>query len=182
MKEQLSRVAIWLLPEAVTELRLKAIIAQLAEQFDAPEFAPHLTLCVGPKLDDEQLNEAVGAAAAMIDPLPLRVAGVRDSDKFTRTVFVEFEQHGALTECKCKAADLFSSRDTYEFIPHTSLIYKSLGPVARRKIRDALVLPFVTVVFDRLAAMRVPASVENEEDVRAWRSAGSAAQLERTQS
>lgn len=179
MDESLSRVAFWLLPDADTEVRLRAIIAQLAAQFGAPEFAPHMTVCVGLRLGDEQLKRIIEQAAALIDPLPLRVRGIRDSEKYTRTVFIEFEQDDQLTDFKCKVADLTSSRDTYEFVPHSSLIYKKLDPGLRRKILKLLVLPSKTVVFDRIVAMRVAASVDTEEDVRAWRVSGVAAQLKR---
>ena len=68
----------WLIPAEPYHELFRELIGILAQEFDAPNFTPHITLC--PAQDRHQLR----------GPIRLQVREIAFSSKFTKTLFVRF--------------------------------------------------------------------------------------------
>ena len=89
-------VALWLVPASPWHERLGALIGELAGQFDAVVFEPHITLDVGTLRDPSQVSDRLAAAVASHPPMTLVCGGTMHDSEHFRTLFVPFET-GACT-------------------------------------------------------------------------------------
>ena len=150
---------LWLLPAAPAREALRAVIAQLAETWDAPVFEPHLTLGLG---DLDSLDRAGGGS------IHLRVEGIDFSPEFTKTLFVRFENSAALRALREEVG-----LDGQSFFdPHLSLLYSSLPEEQQRDLVHAIDLPFASVSFDSVAVVRCDFATESRDAVEAWETVG----------
>src|SRR5437588_13062064 len=86
-------IAYWLLPERATSEVFLREIGELAEQFGGPLFEPHVTIFIAPpnsRTPREVLHE-LGQVN-----IELTIHGIRFSEEFTRTLFLQFETNNAL--------------------------------------------------------------------------------------
>ena len=148
----------WLIPTKAKSELFRDIIGILAKQFDAPSFAPHLTLC---------RTEEVKSVGKMLShaPIRLRIRGIAHSPKFTKALFVRFTPtkslKGLVTELGGKPNSLTD--------PHLSLLYAALPAAIRRELVATVKLPFGKVAFDAVMAMSCISPTENKQDVKSWR-------------
>jgi 2'-5' RNA ligase len=98
----------------------------LAERFDAAIFAPHVTLYAGPEIVGASPERILLEAARMYSLLVLRHEGIKHSDQFTKTVYVEFEETDEIIKLSEQLRQRHSYSSSYEFQPHLSLIYAPL--------------------------------------------------------
>jgi 2'-5' RNA ligase len=146
-------------------------IRTLAERFDAAIFAPHVTLYAGPEIVGASPERILLEAARMYSLLVLRHEGIKHSDQFTKTVYVEFEETDEIIKLSEQLRQRHSYSSGYEFQPHLSLIYAPLEAVQREEVAASCFLPFPEIAFDRVTAMVAPGKTESREDVEAWKSA-----------
>src|SRR5436190_12472053 len=167
--EEKASIAYWLMPNAVARDFLVATVRDLAARFDAPIFEPHLTIHVTPKSDNDPAAVLIRAAESC-HPLSLSIVNLRFSDKFTKTVFVQFTLTPLLINLS-RAIQKASAvaENTYELDPHLSLIYKKMTERERTDIINSIQLPFRDVLFDRLQAVNCRFSTESGTDVERWR-------------
>src|SRR5438270_12806958 len=118
-------VAYWLIPAEPTRSHFCALIRDLAARFDAPIFEPHVTIYV---TDESPENPAAVLEQIRNDRrgFPLSVRGLDYSDKFTKTVFVQFEPEAELTRLNLDLRRASAAQNNYELNPHLSLIYKAM--------------------------------------------------------
>ncbi|MEY2519051.1 MAG: hypothetical protein QOF24_810 [Verrucomicrobiota bacterium] len=144
------------------------IINDLAAKFDGPTFEPHVTLYV-----TDAANEYPRAVLEPVlkdrGPCRLSVRGLEYSDKFTKTVFVQFEPDTELARLSSDLRRASMVQNDYELNPHLSLIYKTMDHETKRKIANSISLPFASVVFDLVKAVISPAEIKSRRDVEAWR-------------
>lgn len=147
---------LWALPAAPEGAKLRAVVAELARQYDAPVFEPHLTLGLG----------GVEALARVPQrAFRLRVAALDFTAEFTKTLFLRFEPSPGLVAFRAALGLL--ALDDYD--PHLSLLYRDL-PVARKAaIARQTPLPLATVLFDQLAVISCPNPTSTCADVEAWK-------------
>jgi hypothetical protein len=154
-------VIYWLTPAKPEYDLFRDFIRILAKQFHAPEFAPHLTLCVehGGRSPRTVMNQIRSR------PIRLRVGAIGLSAKFTKTLFVRVKSSPRLEKL---VTDLGgspkSSRD-----PHISLIYRKLPPRIKRELAVAIELPFREILFDSIKAVRCIVPSRTRGDVESWR-------------
>jgi 2'-5' RNA ligase len=158
----------WLTPAEPAHRYFTSVISELAAQFDAPVFEPHLTVYVT-KAEDEKATESLSRALANRPPYRLSVSGIRYSGKFTKTVFVQFGPKRELTALTESLRSVSNSDREYQLQPHLSLIYQTMPDEAKAEIACSLVLPFNEIVFDCAKAIISPTPVRSREDVEAWR-------------
>lgn len=158
----------WLIPAEPARDYFHTLIGDLARRFAAQVFEPHVTL-YGTNAAGENPGEVLGSAAAKLKPLRLSVAGIDLSNKFTKTLFVQFQPDAALTELSNRLRSASVSQRDYELKPHLSLIYKKLPVEATIEIRNSIHLPFDAVQFGAVKAVISPATIESSEDVKRWR-------------
>ncbi len=150
--------ALWLMPEDAAAEPLRDLIARLAAKFDAPVFAPHLTLGLGPAALLEKIESG---------PLELAIVGFDCSSRFTKSLFLRFGLSPAL-------AQLLDSLglEAADYDPHLSLLYAEM-PLAQKEVVRATLprLPFTEVRFVAAEAVRCSLPVATAADVAAWETA-----------
>jgi 2'-5' RNA ligase len=158
----------WLLPAEPARSHFVSVISNLAAQFDAPIFEPHLTLYVT-HAARENAGEVLKRAMADCKPYRLWVTGLDFSDKFTKTLFVQFQSNEELAVLSANLRSASVCQNEYDLNPHLSLIYKTMPRETKEEIASSLTLPFREVRFDSVQAVTSPAEIKSRKDVEAWR-------------
>jgi hypothetical protein len=156
-------LAYWLLPAPPAREFFRETIARLAAECDAPLFEPHLTFAVGPDGVTEAHRILAGPSAGLIE---LAAAGIHYTNKFTRTLFVQFESSAKLDRLRNSLGRV--SRDPEPFLPHVSLLYKEMPGEKQAQFAATIQFPFKTVTFDAVQAMRCRVPVLTAADIAAW--------------
>ncbi|PYI93098.1 MAG: hypothetical protein DME97_07270 [Verrucomicrobia bacterium] len=161
-------VTYWLCPAEPARNHFAMLICNLAEKFNAPFFEPHVTLYV-----TDAANENPSAVLEQVvknrQSCHLSVRGLDHSDKFTKTVFVQFEPDEDLARLSSDLRRASTAQNDYQLNPHLSLIYKTMDRETKRDLAASLRLPFDKVRFDSAKAVISPAKIESRADVEAWR-------------
>ena len=114
--------SIWLLPQAVQEQALQAVIDSLADQHGTVRFQPHLTVC-----GSVRNIAALDAASTYVKqsgllPLTATTTGVASgAGSPFRAVFIEIENSPALRDFRETLRDLTGAGELHP--PHISLLY-----------------------------------------------------------
>ena len=166
-----SIVACWLMPAEPEAGVFRSIVADLAAEFDAPVFEPHLTIYAGAI----EAGDVLDGFARKSEPISLCIESVQSSELFTKTVFAQFEPSAALTGLSSAFRRESRGQDEYDLNPHRSLIYKTMAAEARERIASEVSLPFAEVRFDAIQVVACPIPIRTRADVEAWRVLGRAA-------
>ena len=78
----------------------------------------------------------------------MSVVGVRFSEEFFKTVFVQFSASAAVAQLSAAIQSHSVYAGAYHIDPHLSLIYKNMSPDDKNKLAGSLRLPFDEVMFD----------------------------------
>jgi 2'-5' RNA ligase len=157
----------WLSPERHAREAFDAIIHQLAKQFDAPVFDPHVTL-FGGDMDSDAARALFRELARTRAPVELEVAGIEWSENYTKTLYVQFRPSAQATALSEAVRTAMGGGDGYEFNPHLSLLYKDLPEETKRAAAATVRLPAERVLFNGLDLVRVPGKIDSRDDVEAW--------------
>jgi hypothetical protein len=153
MSQELCTV-LWLVPGEPARAFFRATIQRLAQELNAPVFEPHLTLGFG---SPEQVQEIDTAA------IKLPVSGLAWSEQFTKTLFLRCRLTAPLAQLRSSLG-----MESLGFDPHLSLLYRTM-PVEEKESRAATItVPFPSVTFDRVVAVRCPAETKSRDDVEKW--------------
>jgi hypothetical protein len=155
----------WLVPTKQQRDFFFETIRILSKQFNAPRFEPHLTIIVTPEIG---LSPGKILKQITTSPICLEVRGIGFSSKFTQTLFVRFTSSKSLAKLVVDLAretqsPIKSARD-----PHVSLIYKKMPTSAKKELASTIQLPFSTVLFDSIKAVRCASPTKTRSDVEAW--------------
>jgi Cyclic phosphodiesterase-like protein len=157
-------IAYWLLPEPAAREVFAQTIADLARQFGAPRFEPHVTVFVGPE-DSRSPTEILSELGPV--SIELTIYGIQFSEQFTKTLFVQFEQSAVLQQLGDVIWKRSSSPDRYVIDPHLSLLYAELPPETKHRLADDTTFAFHRVRFNGICAMRCARPTTTSE-VCAW--------------
>ena len=171
-------VVYWLIPTEPQRELFRELIRVLAEEFGAPLFEPHLTLLVvrqdrprnnpgsrSRSASPGEILRSVDAAAS----IRMRVRGIGFSSRFTKTLFVRFKPNKSFEKLIVDLSRATKSRIKRVRDPHVSLLYKKLPPAAKKELAAVMKLPFRSVVFDSIAAVRCASPSRTKADVDAWK-------------
>jgi len=161
-------IAYWLMPAEPARGYFEKMITDLAGKHDAPVFEPHLTIYVGSNRSGA-IEKILSRAAIDCEPIQLEVLEVRQSYEFTKTLFVQFGSNAKLQQLNETIREASETPSDYQLEPHLSLLYKKMPIPARRELAGSIKLPFSTVVFDSIKAVRCVSPTCNRADVEAWR-------------
>jgi 2'-5' RNA ligase len=140
-------VSLWLMPGEAVRQRLAALIEGLAARLGTLPFPPHLTLLPG--IEGRAQDDVLAAGeslAAELRPLTVRLLSVEGRDEHFRCLFARAEADEPLRAAHAAAARAFDREPDPAFLPHLSLVYGTLPPVARWGLA-AEVAAAVTVSF-----------------------------------
>ena len=163
-------VAFWLMPAAAEREFFDGVIADLARRFDAPVFEPHVTLFAG------KMEEA--AAVKLMqhfkvrESVQLQIDEIEASEKFTKTLFVQFEQAASATALARSIKNGARTDGDYRFNPHLSLLYADVSDEVKAELATSITIPFHHVTFDSLKVIVTPARIRTRAEVESWRTIG----------
>ena len=160
-------IAYWLIPSAPRRNFFSTLITELAQRFDAPIFEPHLSIFVEPA-SDAHARRVIREVAADFGQIRMSVVGVRFSEEFFKTVFVQFSVSAAVTQLSAAIQSRSVHAGAFHIDPHLSLIYKNMSPDDKNKLAGSLRLPFDEVMFDSVAAINVPNGAKTRAGVESW--------------
>ena len=160
-------IAYWLIPSAPRRNFFATLIAELAQRFDAPIFEPHLSIFAEPA-SDAHARRVIREVTADFGQIRMSVVGVRFSEEFFKTVFVQFSASAAVAQLSAAIQSRSVDAGGFHLDPHLSLIYKSMLPDDKNKLAGSLRLPFDEVMFDSVAAINVPNGARTRAGVESW--------------
>ena len=142
------------------------VVRILRKEFRAPNFEPHLTLFSASK--DRESPKKILKQISM-RPIRLTTRGVGFSPKFTKTLFVRFKSSDALRKLVADLGRAAKSQAKAPSDPHVSLLYTKLPRAAKKQLAAVMKLPFRSVVFDSIAAVRLTLPVHTGADIKKWK-------------
>lgn len=162
-------ISIWLIPAKEDKIFLSKIIKQLAKDYSAYPFVPHLTIYAGVKTEVERIKWALNENIRDIKPFYVKVKKISHSDIFTKTLFLEIKENKSLLKIYNSLKKNLSRYGDYILKPHISLIYKRQMPVEEKtkviknlKIKDKILV-------DKCAIITAPKPITIESDVLKWK-------------
>src|SRR5256886_8916794 len=123
MARKAQAIAYWLLPERAACEVFSREIRELARQFGAPLFEPHVTIFIAPENSRPPLEVLRELGQVNIE---LTIHNIRFTEQFTKTLFVQFEANSALQQLSDAIWKASGAPDRYLIDPHLSLLYASL--------------------------------------------------------
>jgi 2'-5' RNA ligase len=160
-------IAYWLTPAEPARGFIEQVIIDLARRFNAPVFEPHVTIHVGPDRAGAA-EKIISQTALRCDAVALKKLEVEESSEFVKTLFVQFAPSTKLKRLNKIIRGFEETPSDYQLNPHLSLLYKKLSLPARRELPRSISLPFSTVMFDSIKAVRCASPMWNRADVEAW--------------
>ena len=160
-------ISYWLIPAEPARSFFQGLINELAQQYDAPAFEPHVTVFVG--------GNRIGAAQRVLsqvaleaEPTNMKTLGIDQSDEFIKTLFVQFAPNRRLRRINETIRDAARDSSRYDLKPHLSLLYKAMPAATRRDLAGSIGVPYSDVSFDAIKAVRCASPTQTRADVEAW--------------
>ena len=117
--------ALWLTPSGKLDARLTQLITELAQEFSAPFFEPHVTLLGGIMGDRAKLVRQCEQLADSLRPFEIRLAGPGQLDDYYRSLFIHVARSPALLQANRRAREVLDCSGDPDYLPHVSLLYGS---------------------------------------------------------
>jgi 2'-5' RNA ligase len=152
--------SVWLEPSQQDAKHLRKIINHPAKKYNAPIFAPHVTLYGGIQRYRDAEN-AVRKCTAF-SKLHLETKGIRYSDYLWKTLFAEIKKDDCVKQLNKCLKNSLGRQVNYEFRPHLSLIYKKLDANTKRKLARTMTVK-KHVVFDKITI------IISSKNVKTWK-------------
>lgn len=115
--------ALWLIPTGKLYAKLEQLIKELAQEFSAPLFEPHLTLLGGITGDRHKILTQCENLADFQKPFEIRLAAPGQLDDYYRSVFLHVARSPALLQANRRAQKVFDDSIDANYLPHMSLLY-----------------------------------------------------------
>lgn len=161
-------VSFWLMPAAEDRRFFQRLITELAQQYAAPVFVPHVTMYSGVCQDDEDPEALLAHATQGVQPLVLHVDRILSTETFTKTLFVHFHPSPQLSMMTAALRTRCAHPSDYRLDPHLSLLYKHMSSSEKARLAAAVHVPQATVMFDEVSAIGSPGPTQSPQDVEQW--------------
>lgn len=161
-------VAFWLLPAASFAEAFAEIIGALAREFDAPAFAPHVTLYAGRQTADDNPVAVAAQVVAAASRIELTAAATATADKLFKTLFVEFAPDARVERLGQTLRQGFKQPGDYVLQPHLSLLYKLLPETTRHALTKRFDFRGQRIAFDAIAVVHPGAGTDTWEAIERW--------------
>ena len=172
----------WLLPAKPERDLFCEVVRILRKEFRGPNFEPHLTLfsttkdrpASGQRQSGSDLRRGEQSPKKVLKEISSRsirlsARDVAFSSGFTKTLFVRFKSNDTLRKLVVDLSRAAKSSAKISRDPHVSLLYAKLPRAAKKELAAVMKLPFRTVVFDSIAAVRCVSPSRTKADVEAWK-------------
>lgn len=164
------QIVFWLDPTDVDRAFYQAIVDQLAQEYNAPKFSPHVTLYVDRYDSDCNIQDLLQNVTNNIQPITLKIESIQFSDRFTKTLFIQFQFDPILNQLFESLRQRFSPPSDYVLNPHLSLIYsRSLSDEQKQQLASSIELRDRVITFDRVSALIASNKVETPADIESCR-------------
>ena len=163
-----TKISFWLIPSEEDRAFFQEIIDNLAKEYDAPVFTPHVTIYSGECTPEESPAELLEQATRGVQGFRLTVDQLLYTDEFTKTLFVQFYPNSILSQISESLHRCSKKPSEYELNPHLSLIYQYLSEEIKQELITKLNLPKSEVFFNEVRAISAGNQVKGWEDVESW--------------
>ncbi len=164
----LSRVAFWLVPHCRERAALQSLINDLARQFSAPEFVPHVTVYSCRRTPGQRELAVMAALAENRRPVVMRPTELACSGRLTQALFASLAEHPALDGLSRALHAGVPLPSDYQLNPHLSLLYQKLAAATRDSLVRETSLCLSEIRFDSLWAVAIPEQLTTLEDLYDW--------------
>ena len=130
--------SLWLVPAGEVCERLSRILSRLSARFEAPDFAPHVTLLGSLVGERRELIRQSARLAAGLRPFTLRLGEIDFRDEYFRCLFVHAALNEPLRKAHQAARREFSRQHEPAFMPHLSLLYGDIPQSLKGELRAEL--------------------------------------------
>lgn len=161
--------SIWLIPSRSDHDLFAKIIEDLAYQYSASVFQPHVTIYTGIYTRRDGLEEITTESVQVVQPISLIVQGIGFSDDFFKTLFVKFQDSPALMALSQRIRSRLQHQEEYDLRPHLNLLYKNMAEKQKRAIIERLSLVKTQVHFDGIAVVSPGDLYQGWTDVERWK-------------
>jgi len=177
--EMVSRrmLSYWLVPAEPHHSYFESVIDKLAKRFNGKVFGPHVTVYAGSCTEEQKpgqkLGEMLDECLKGVEPITLQATGLEYLDIFTKTLFLQFEQHEVLANLSQRIKEQFAAPapEDYELDPHLSLLYRAPGEISdvekETSIAELAYQP-TEVRFDRIAIIAPAAGAVDFLEIGKW--------------
>jgi len=157
-------ISLWLTPSEDDRAYLQNIINDLASEYQAPVFPPHLTLYSPTNLSKDALKDIIEPITENTQAIFVTMHRLSQTTNIWKTIFIELEGAPDLTQLQQNIISSLSDPNPYFFEPHISLIYKEM-PVEQKEeiIRNLTVRN--SFKMDKITAVRTGPNVAEWEQV-----------------
>jgi 2'-5' RNA ligase len=159
---------LWLTPREPLSSALRSIISHMAKELNAIAFEPHVTVFCGPSTDAEA-SALVDQIAKQFAPIELTADRLDYTDRYTKTLFVQFRESAVLRQIFEIAAGRARQQSNYSLNPHLSLLYKKLPSATQRGLCETLDVPMGDFWFDGIRIIETELPIEDPGPVMRWR-------------
>jgi 2'-5' RNA ligase len=159
----------WLLPAEPLRSKLTTVVGNLAREFDAVAFDPHVTVFCS-RSNDAEAQRVTQQIAQSFKPFALHATGFEQSSLLTKTFYVQFQPSSELQRMFDLLRDSVAAEANHDLNPHLSLLYQRIAEPQRQELchRTSMV-PMGTYWFDRLRVVEIDLPIEDLRPIRTWR-------------
>ena len=162
----LTRYALWLVPDEAAGTQLQSVIDQLASTYSGPGFTPHMTLLGWVRGEEEELVEKTASLAARLAPIEVKATGFAGAPYYFRCFFAPLESTSSLRQVVGDAAHHFGVSAGMDHTPHVSLLYGQIDREEKKTIPQLIGQKVPRrFTLDRLQLIRMSVSVSGWETV-----------------
>jgi hypothetical protein len=153
--------SVWLMLREDDERQVATIVRDLAAEFGAPVFRPHLTLVEDNGTAPADLAQRVRGLALAAPRFAADIAGIGASTLYFRSLYARFPAEGPVRALKQRAIETIAMTPLAEFMPHVSLLY-GIADTAEKRAAIARLEPRLTGMrlnFDAVAMVESAKSI-----------------------
>ena len=159
----------WVLPAEPLRSPLTSAIGDLACEFDAVAFDPHVTVFCS-RSNDVEAQRVAQHIAQNFKPFGLYAADLEQSSLLTKTFYVQFQPSVELQKMFDAIKDGVAAEANHTLNPHLSLLYQRIDEAQRQELcHRTAIAPMGTYRFDRLRVVEIDLPTENLRTIRTWR-------------
>lgn len=157
--------ALWLKPENEVYGVLKRIIDDIASEYNAPVFEPHITVAGSIDRSEAELKDLVTDLARESEPMTLHLKETDFRDSLYRALFVHIAPNDTLLSLRERCLTRLK-KEHEPYMPHVSLMYKEMEADRKKEIIERVGERFDLVFIpDKLYLVRTDGGPEAWEEI-----------------